>query len=722
MGLKNNLINITRDEIVKARDSTEFPQFTDNNEGNQIKKFDTVEDTKFTKIYIDKYISKDLSAVQAILESVIANEKILINGPMGIGKTYFISTDLLKYAKSIGKKVVMVIPGVAQLENLNINKGLPIVYSGRSYYEDDIVAVTPDSLLTKVVEKMRPNSYILIIDESHQKILDANFRIAFRNIDIAEKSAYRIIYMTATPRALILEKFDNIIEIITDSSIRNIIKVECIDNKTKSNLADIMNSIIIENLENYNNIIFFQNDKKLNKIMANLLEKGRNVTEKVYKDKYQYSIFMVRENKSDHTVKTRWEWLIKTQNIQAGEENKQAKEGMLTADISIVTSVITAGIDLRVPEGHKALLIIDATQRIVIDNVIQLIGRFREGIDVLILVKPHIREEDEYVYKSFESMVKSKLDTCTKLAQIFNEDKVEIENYLKIIKVNCIKFTEEKSFIVDRTLVAEKAYGDWNKLLLYNTTQFINLLKIQKAFEVVGEIELLSWSEQNSLREVEKIKADSKKKFNKAKKEILLFDDEALLAAITKKYDELDESQVVVAKIYNDLVSPSSKENLRITERMLTGKDETAIDKVKCFRYFNNNTWVAIKIEIDEVNSRLINLDFKLNKNKTIATYLDKKLYKIRTQVTHQQAKIRSELYVIEKKQGRITDKILTIVTNKMIKEGYLLNKSSKIYLDKETEESDREDIFKVLKATVMKIVERTYNITVDGRISSVKY
>jgi len=40
---------------------------------------------------------------------------------------------------------------------------------------------------------MKTDSYILVVDEGHQKILDCNFRKAFRNIDIAEKNAYRII-------------------------------------------------------------------------------------------------------------------------------------------------------------------------------------------------------------------------------------------------------------------------------------------------------------------------------------------------------------------------------------------------------------------------------------------------------------------------------------------------------------------------------------------------
>ncbi|MBU3227015.1 toprim domain-containing protein [Clostridium algidicarnis] len=671
------------------------------------------------KICVEKYISQGNDAVEAILNNIKSSKKILITGAMGIGKTHFIRTDLLNYARSIDKKIVMVIPGVAQLENLKENKGLPVVYADVGYYDTDIVAVTPESLLTKVISNLKPQTFILVVDEAHQKVLDYNFRKAFRNISIAEKTAYKIIYMTATPRVLGNEKFDNILEVITNNPIKNKIVIETIDNKNKIDLMDIKLNIIKENLKNHDNIIFFQNNKKSNTDMADILAEGQKVTEKIYKDNYQYSVCL-QSNSKDYVEKTFWKWITKTQTIESGKENIETKEGLITANISFVTSVITAGIDLHVPDGNKALLIIDATEKIDVDSIIQLIGRFREGINVVILVKPTSKEKNKY--DSFENILKSRMQISTEIAEVYNKNKVEIEYYKSDICVNGIEFNEEKKlYNIDPLAVSSKSYSLWNINLMYNISEFIKLLEKQTAFKIINEIEVCSWEEENYEinSEIKDLKTSRKEDFKKAKEKILELDDKTLLAAITKNYTKLTSEKQKIIKEYYDLQPNSHKDKINLTKKLFIDEKDQATDVVKVFRYFYNNSWEKIQNEIDDRDSKLINMDFRLN---GVEPFLDKDLYKIRTQKIQQQAKIRWELQQLEKKQGRLSNKIINSITNEMIKEAYFKNKNVKIYLDIKSPENERIKAFNMVKKTVLKIIKHTYNLTKDGRISSVKY
>ena len=675
---------------------------------------------KHSKIHVEKYITGDKDALVAILKSIEEYKKILITGAMGIGKTHFIRTDLLTYAKSVGKKIVIVIPGVAQLQNLNENKNLPVVHANMSYYDTDIVAVTPDSLLTKVLCYMKPNSYILVIDESHQRILDCNFRKAFGNIDIAEKNAYKIIHMTATPRVL-PNDFDQIIEITTENAIKNRVMYKTLSTD-KKDIIDVKLSVIKKALKSYDNVIFFQDNIKLNQEMSILLKDGQEVTKKVYKDNHQYSICLGTEISKDYTNKTTWEWVTKTETIHSGKENKEAKEGLISANVTFVTRVISAGIDLRVRKGNRALLIIDATEKVDIDNIIQLIGRFREGIDVLILIKPHIPKENGYKYDTFENILKTRTNTSEMIAYVYNLGNLKLDYYKNDIVTNCIKYNDEaKTYSLDLSRATEKAYSLWIELLLYNIDEFFKQLKEQTAFEIVGEIENCSWlrEELEVGEDIKNSKVIRKERFTTIINQMMELDEGDLLAVITKEYVKLKEPNAKIAKEYHELKPNSHQKRLRITGELYKVEEDAAIDIVKAFKCVYSNPWSKIKKMIDDRDARLINMDFKLNK---IETFLSEDLYKTRTQKRPQQARIRLEFMETQKKQGRITGNSIDLLTKKMIAEGYLNSKNTKMYLDSTTKNTDKEKAFQKLKNTVKDIIESTYNITKDGRISSVKY
>ena len=711
-----NIIEFEKMQKEKGNSSSQGTTYTNSipqDDNNMQEKKDKTSNEDIS-IHVEKYISGDKNAVQTILNTIEAYRKILIDGAMNIGKTFFTTNDLLQYAKSINKKIVIVIPGVAQLDNLNENKGLPVVHADMSYFDTDIVAVTPDSLMTKVIDYMKPQEYILVEDEKHQKILDNSYRAkAFKNIEEAEKNAFKIICMTATPRVLINESFDKRIKITTNNPIEN--KVMTKDTTgIKGNSQDVAISIIKKGLKKFDNVIFFQNDKKSNKAMAEILAEGNTTAKKVYKDNFQYSICI--ENQSDHINKTSWEWITKADTIQAGKENKEAKEGLLTANITFVTSVITAGIDLRLPKGNKGLLIIDANQRIDIDSFIQLIGRFREGIEVLILTKERATEKK---YISFEKTLDKKLKTCGIIAKCIKDNNLDIEFYKGMINDNSLELVEDE-WVVNTIKATAEAYAIWCGSLIYNISEFKRELKKQNAFEVVGNIEKCEWLQDDIHvgEDMKVLKTNRKEEFASVKEDILKFDDDVIMATITKNYDNLEDGQLEIIETYHDLRPVSHIEKLKTTGTLFVD-DEGITDIVKAFKYFYSNPWSIIQNEIDAIEAKEVNKDIKVN---GAEKYLVEGLYSTRTSKDIQQAKIRYELKDLEQKQGRISTKRIKILVLEMIKNGYIKGKDANICLNKNGDINDRKKSFKVLADIITGLTELIYNFKNDGRISSVKY
>jgi|GEM_PF-3610918 len=672
--------------------------------------------SKNSILHVEKYISDNKAAVSSIIDSISFNNKILISGAMGIGKTHFIRTDLFNYARTIGKKIVLVIPGISQLENLKKNKGLPIVYADSEYNQTEIVAVTPDSLLQKVICKLPPNTYFLVVDEAHQKILDSNYRKAFKNIDIAEKTAYKIIYISATPRVLKNEIFDDILEITTANPIKSKIIIEPIDSRRNMPLSDVKLSIIKENLKKYDNIVFFQDNKKLNRDMANVLEKDENITQTICNDAYEYSIFNCQNEYN--TEETALKSATRTQTIESGKVNKETREGLLTKKVSFATSVITAGIDLRFPNGNDALLIIDATESFDIDSIIQLIGRFRDGITVIILTRSQKSKGKMNLCYSFENILDTRLNSCKKIESVYNENKLNIEYYKEDVLTNSLLYDEEnKLYKVDKSSIAEKAYRIWNNLLMYDVDKLINLLQEQKAFEVFEEIEVHNWIEEVAqvnvkLKDLKKVRNND---FNKVKEKMLEFDNKTLLAILTKNFDVLNKNEADITEAYYYLRPKSHEDKLLQTGKLFIDKGQ-AVDLVKSFKHFYSNSWSSIKNEIDRETAKLINEDFKKN---GIEAFLDIKLYNIRTQQRQQQAKIRYELKDLEQKQGRLSNKLLNTITERMIREGYYRNENTSIFLNENLKINERNEAFKSIRQCVLSLIKLTYNITKDKRISS---
>jgi len=667
-----------------------------------IKKASTIADKVQGKLTVEKYISKDTKATQAILESIKANYKILVTGAMGIGKTHFIRTDLLIYAKSIHKKIVMVVPGVEQLENLKENKDLDIVYSGVGYYGSDITAVTPDSLISKVLCKLKPHEYILVVDEAHQKILDSSFRKAFKNISIAERDAFKIVYMTATPRVLINEEFNDVIEIKTNNPIKNKITYKNIV-KSKESLTDIKLEIVKKSMKKYDNVAFFQNDKQLNSDMAEIIKTS------------MASDFV--------SIANSWKWENTINIVQSGQKNEEIKQGLLTANITFVTSVITAGIDLRILKGNKGLLIIDATERIDIDSFIQLIGRFRDGIDVLILTKEREKNE-EYLYKPFENNLNMSLPDSGTAKELLNNAKFKDEYKDGVIEAFNLEYLEGL-WQVDTTKAIKKAYDKMNNSLLYDIEELKRELKHQTAFKVIGEVEKCEWLQEELQvgEELRELKTARKEEFKGIKEKLIKLDDETIMSIIKKDIDSLASDKKEIATAYIRLQPSSHKEKINLLGKELFIDSEGIVDIVQTFKYFYSNSWNDIQLKLDQKETRAINRDIKVN---GIDVYLNDILKMGRTCKDALQAKIRYELKEVEAKRGRLTDKLTLNCAIKLVNEGYLRNKATKIYLDADSSPEDKEKAINDIASIVNSEVQNIYNFWENSKgsnsISSVKY
>lgn len=660
------------------------------------------------RIRVNKYISGDCKAVKTILDIINKHRKILITGELGVGKTHFVREDLLKYANDIGTKIVLVIPGVCQLENLNENKGLSVVHGGVSYYDTDIVGVTPDSLLSKVLCHIKPFEYILVIDEAHQKILDNNFRKAFKNIDIAEKNALKIIYITATPRTIEQKSFEKVIEITTNSPIKN--GIEILKFQAKSTDDDKL-EIYRKMLKKYDNIIIFQNDKKINKIMAEKLAEGDYVNKIKYKDNFQYSIYP--NCNVDSTTNIEWEWSTRSETVQSGKSSEETKSGLITANVTFVTSVIMAGIDLRVPFGNKGLLIIDGTERIDPDSFIQFIGRFREGIDVLILTR--LRDES-FEYEEFEDIVEKVLENNNQIAACINNSKFNIKYLDGTIKDNILELVSG-IWKVDIVKSVAKSYEIWCDSILYNLPKLTEELKKQKAFEITSIKEVIKPTVTEN-EELKLARKAMKQEFEEVRDKIIEFNDKDIMLALNKNYQELNQEQQQVVKKYYELKPESHKEKLKMTGSLYTDSDGI-VDVVKAFKKFYGNKWKDIQHKLDIKEAGAINRDIKSN---GAEKYLDKGLYKTRTSKDIQQAKIRYELMNLEQKKGRLTDKIIHSVTVKMIDGRYIKNSNTRIYLDSNENVQDRKNAFLEVKGDVKSMIELVYNFKDNNIISSVKY
>lgn len=645
---------------------------------------------------IDKYISDDKDAIELILEVIEDNKKTLITSPMGTGKTHLVLNDIYDFTNNKDKTLLIVIPSVSQLDNLSKNKGIKVVHGEtEGYFGEDIVATTPESALA-IAEEIGKDNFILAMDESHERYI-ADYRVAFKYgyIDNIEKLAHKSIHFTATPTTLAGEKFDKVICIKSENLISNKISGYTVN---KAHIEDA------------------------------LLE----ITESMYKDNRQVVVF--RDNK-DKNKELKDKLISKYENIQvetvsSEEKSEDVMKGKLIKDITITTSAITAGIDLETKED--AVLIVD-TSSILPDTLVQMIGRYRKGIEVIQLVeKRNYIAETKNIFDLIANNIKSSeclRDLANKsedfrFALRFKNEIAGIENG-QVVKGSLeessdLKFNEDtKQYEVNYISLVTKTYKHWGKSVMSNIEEIEKTLEEQQAFEVSkfiyhGDFVPLL----DEMKELSKLNRREKKKLiDKKVAELLEFEDYRLEILISGEVENATTLDVLLYESYKEL-APQHIEKIKSSIKYFC-EDET-YPLAMMFRKFHNQSWTSILDEIDQFNAIEINKELReCDKRVYLSKAANNYRYKRSTDMV--QVKIRSELEEVEKKQGRLTIKVFDKLLQTLVNESYIYNKSVSIYKDAGSKEEEKAKALQEIEKLLSKKLNHIYNLTLDNRISSIK-
>ncbi len=659
-------------------------------------------------INIDKYISEDKNTVNSILDIIKENEKILMTGSLGIGKTHFVLNDLYKYAKAVNKVVIIIVPSVKQLENLSNNKDISVVYEKSPVYTGSkLVATTPESL-PKIVADVKADNYILVVDESHERYTSL-YRTGYRkkNIETAELDSFKSIHLTATPRLLENDNFDKVIQIKAKETISNKITILKVD----KNIEDNMLSMIKRLDHAGRQPILFNNNKEINKTLASQIETKESITIAEF-ERGQLSLLKEDSPKMITETKT----TITTETIQSGKKSVNIEQGQIREDATFTTSSITAGVDLYTKDN--ATLIIN-THGVGFDNVIQLIGRFRKGIDVIIIVPD---EDKRKPYFELQSAIELRIKDSKELARLVNNnDSVkrlsEVKNGIK--ESANLEINDNGIWIVNETKVIAEVYEEWSSTVFNDTDILKQLLEQQDAFKVTG-VTVARFNDENetTMSDIKKAtKQEKKLKLEKSSQKLLSLSDDNLYKVCHKNYEDLSVDIVEVADLYHAL-GEKHLEKIHITTTKLFTDSVGIEDVAGAFRHFYNNSWSSIKREIEGEDAREIN---RIIKENGLDLYLKVQNIRLKRSVDVVQAKIRYELHEIEQKQGRLSSKKFNELIRSLIEEDYIFNKNVGIYKQTANEEKDRKKAFQLISEDVGKQIRNIYNLTNDNRISSVK-
>jgi hypothetical protein len=649
---------------------------------------------------IDKHIAIDLKASSYILETIKAKDKILLNAPMGTGKTYLTIKNLYPYAQSLNKKMIIVIPNKAQQDNLkeNENYKVPIVNQNHQYnFKDDIITVTPESL-PKVTEKLKKDDYFLVVDEAHETVTSFNFRRGYkdRNIVDSEKKAFKTIHITATPRTLLFDNYEEIIKINPKVKIENKINIMPIPDGKPTTI----NRVIETEIKTGKQALLFNNDIKTNKNMTNVLNGTilNDPTVKVKGDEVLTPWGMA-------TIESE---IVKEKNLKEAEtlssKDKETlikdaiKKGTIPKELKMLafTSTINAGIDLKTKHNNP-ILIINAYNNTNIDSLIQLIGRFREGIEVLILVK-QVDENKEVESFSFENKYK----ICSHFAMgslefVRNNPSTYAEIKRGYIKNSHIEKDETGDFYINNNSLVSQVYEAWNNELNNDYRLLIEELNKQDAF-TVKSINVVKFDDTEPENEILKKfleKCRREKKDLKAQSIKLLSDatNEDISKIFNCPIEEESEEVLKLKKAYKTLKELDSKFFKYVNEVV----EVLEVDRIDAIQRVVSEKPKDLKLLIEQVNTIRVN---KLIKQNGADTYLNSKYTK--RGVEAQQALIIKELEPVAKKYGRITDHILRELTTKILKGGFVSKKrQEKCFQGKEAEKhfyKEMEQVFNKIK------------------------
>ncbi|ONI40743.1 hypothetical protein AN639_11730 [Candidatus Epulonipiscium fishelsonii] len=449
---------------------------------------------KTIEIQIKDYITNDKDVITVIKKLIKDKKKILLQAPMGTGKSSLILDYLSKEFN-----ILMAIPNTAQIETIEQRKDIFCLHGNKkknNYKQENTIVSTPDRLLQ--AKECLTKIDCLIIDEAHEVYTTASYRPKFRNILTLQQTLENssILHMSATPQATLtcLKGFyDVFIKINSQKKLRTNIDIYDID-LNPSNIKNVINKYKAKHSNTY---IYFD-DKSVNEELATELD-----LENINAD-----------NKKDSQILSE----IKIKR----KINKNI----------IFTSVIRAGLDILNEEN--AALIIVAKSNLTTDDAIQLIGRFRNNLSKAVIIK-NFKSKEENNNQSYEQILKQK----KKYIQSINNDiKRWEENRRKFTQEDCSeiqkklieliehfidhkedgeKIKENGKYKINNHKVEIAAYGQFQRNKIKNIDSMIKMLQKTEAINIdnIEKKDLNKKTDKNFNKKIQE--KNSKKKEMKTK-------------------------------------------------------------------------------------------------------------------------------------------------------------------------------------------------------------
>lgn len=650
----------------------------------------------------NEYLSK-LS--HEILKQIDKYKKLALISSMGTGKSTFFKEELRRYAEQHNFVLVMVNPSVGQIEQIGEdNPHIATICQGKSYYGEGVAVSTPESLY-KVMNVLldRQQKFILVFDEAHEKVASINFRTKFGVVEKYEKYAEKVVYMTATPEPLLNEQFDKVIEVTKEENSLlpcNVLRAERLNTSTK--LRHIKKAIL-----NGETVIFINDNKAENQKLKEHLEMelGKESILNIEVAEHQESLFNdeieIKTNKVKNfdLISSENRNTMAYQSIIKGEYPKGLK-------VLITTSAIKAGLDIFNPPNTR-MIITSVEESFLLVNNVQQMGRLRnkENIKCIDLLIPNIDVPRQYQngFMPLETITEQLIEQAESHYNTYVKNSTFYPSNHSIETAFLVYDATLERFVIDYNKLRHRAYADYCRLLLIYPNRLKIELERQQAIRLDVTIKNID-AEDNGIieSEVSKVKDDRKKEHNAAKEQILALAPHYQESVIMIPYDEiklLNDDLRPIAERYHLYMSDGQRKFINQVRRELCNGD-----KLQAHLKVLKEPKEDIKREFEQIEVIKLNheYDIAIDKPKAIDATITRHRKKLISKVFF----IRRELRDLEKKQGRLSNKRVNQLAQKMIDQEYY--KGKKINLEKAL-------------TNLYQDLSMIYNIDSQSRISSVK-
>lgn len=219
-------------------------------------------------INTDGYISENVRGqVLDLINKAVQRKKqprIVITAPTGVGKTEM----FYRLAKQQHIRMIMALCYTAQVQQGKEHHSAPGVIEGLCK-NDNIVPLTGSIFMTYdkapiVQKKIKPENYIMVIDEAHNLVNHINFRNKqIQKLQELSDCCKAVVYMTATPDYINFKDVDLVIKIAPTTPKINTATVV---HYKKKLLKVISNLIMSQHQDGMIDVVYIRNSTTLDKI------------------------------------------------------------------------------------------------------------------------------------------------------------------------------------------------------------------------------------------------------------------------------------------------------------------------------------------------------------------------------------------------------------------------------------------------------------------------